>query len=128
MTPSADPAGPVGLDLSVLDKVVGSDAARFRKYALLFIQSIEDVLRQVDDALAASDLGALAAMGHRAKSTALNVGASGFSGQCLLLEKAAHAGDALTALALAQGLRPLFGVICATIEARLATTHQANGA
>ena len=119
MAPSADPADPVGLDLSVLDQVVGSDAARFRKYALLFIQSIEDVLRQVDDALAASDLGALAAMGHRAKSTSLNIGAVGFSGQCLQLETAAKNGDATLATGIARGLRPAYEDIRQAIGRRL---------
>jgi two-component system sensor histidine kinase/response regulator len=107
------------LDLSVLEKMVGNDAAKFNKFARLFITSMQDVLQQIDDAMARSDLAALSAMGHRAKSTALNIGASGFSEQCRLLEKAAGAGDSATSLALAQSLRPLFEVIRQTIEQRL---------
>lgn len=109
------------LDLSVLEKMVGNDPAKFKKFALLFISSLEDVLQQIDDAIVRRDMAALAAMGHRAKSTALNIGAAGFSGQCLLLEQTAGAGDAPAALALAQSLRPLFQGVRTALEQRLAS-------
>ncbi len=107
------------LDLSVLEKMVAGNPAKFRKFALLFISSMTDVLTQVDSAVASGDLPALAAMGHRAKSTALNVGATGLSGQCLQLEQAAHAGQQAQAVAIAQGLRPTFAAICEAIELKL---------
>lgn len=122
MTPS-NPAGnnalTGALDLSVLEKMVGGNPAKFRKFALLFISSMTDVLAQVDSAVARQDLPALAAMGHRAKSTALNIGATGLSGQCLLLEQAAQGGQQTQALVLAQGLRPMFVAICEAIELKL---------
>ncbi len=111
----------LALDLSVLDRMVGNDPAKFRKFALLFISSLEDVLQQIDEAIARADLSALSAMGHRAKSTALNIGARSFSDQCRLLEQAAGEGDCATALALAQSLRPQFLGIRHAIDQRLIT-------
>lgn len=109
-----------GLDLSVLDTLVNHDAAKFHKFALLFISSVETVLAEVDTAITQVDLATLAAMGHRAKSTALNIGASEFSQQCLLMEKAAKAQDVGAALGFAGSLRPQFDRICEAIHLRLA--------
>lgn len=119
LTPYVEQTAP-GLDLSVLDTLVNHDAAKFRKFALLFISSVETVLTEVDTAITQEDLATLAAMGHRAKSTALNVGAAEFSQQCLLMEKAAKAQDAEAALAFARSLRPQFERICEAIHLRLA--------
>ena len=129
MTPPNDPVAaasiatdlPTGaLDLSVLEKMVGGNAVKFKKFALLFVNSMTDVMTQIDTAVAQGDLATLAAMGHRAKSTAMNVGATGLSGQCLLLEQAAHAGEQVKARAIAQALRPMLTAICAAIDVRLA--------
>jgi HPt (histidine-containing phosphotransfer) domain-containing protein len=110
---------PPGLDLSVLEKLVNHDEAKFRKFALLFMDSVETVMKAVDDAIAQHDLAALAAMGHRAKSTAMNIGATQFSAQCLLLEQTAKANDP-AAIEVARTLRPLFATICQAIALRLA--------
>jgi HPt (histidine-containing phosphotransfer) domain-containing protein len=96
------------LDLSVLDTLANHDAAKIRKYSQLFIASLEDVLAQVDEGITRGDCALLRAMGHRAKSTALNIGATSFSTQCLLMEQAATSNDAAAAIALAQTLRPMF--------------------
>lgn len=108
-----------GLDLSVLDTLVGHDATKFRKFALLFMSSMESVLSQVDTAAAEHDMATLGAMGHRAKSTALNIGATAFSRQCLLLEQTARAHKVDEATAIAQSLRPMFTAICQAIGQRL---------
>lgn len=118
-TPSAAPGDPAELDLSVLDSLVGKDAARFRKFSLLFLASVGDVLDQIDDAVARTDLATLAGLGHRAKSTSMNVGAVGFARQCIALESAAREHDAATALTIAAGLRPLMHGIRRAIEERL---------
>lgn len=109
------------LDLHVLDSLANHDAAKIRKYALLFLQSMDDVLAQIEVAIDNKDIPQLGAMGHRAKSTALNVGAAEFSHQCMLLEQASQNHDSSTALAIAQTLRPLFGPLRAAI-----TLHIAN--
>lgn len=108
-----------GLDLSVLDTLVGHDATKFRKFALLFISSMETVLSQVDAAAAQQDMATLGAMGHRAKSTALNIGATAFSRQCLSLEQTSRAQKVDEAIAIAHGLRPMFTTICQAINQRL---------
>jgi HPt (histidine-containing phosphotransfer) domain-containing protein len=108
------------LNFSVLEDLANHDAAKVRKYALLFIQSLEEVLANIDDAIVRQDIAQLGAMGHRAKSTALNIGATEFAGQCLLLEQAGHAGDSAKALAIAHNLRSLFAPIHTAITAYLA--------
>lgn len=99
---------PVGLDLSVLDTLVGHDAAKFRKFAQLFMRSVEGVIAEVDTAIAQGDMAKLAAMGHRAKSTALNIGAREFANQCIAMEDAARIGDVALAVEIGRSLRPLF--------------------
>ena len=103
------------LDLSALQDLANNDPAKVRKFALLFIKSLEDVLGQIDRAMAENDLNLLGSMGHRAKSTALNIGAAEFSEQCRLLEHSARAQDAQTAMAIARGLRPRFETIQAAL-------------
>ena len=107
------------LDLTVLDALVGHDAQKFRKFALLFLSSLDEVLQQVDSACASGDVAILGAMGHRAKSTALNIGAAKLSGMCLLLEQTAGAQDWAQSLAVAQGLRPVVEGIRTAIGMRL---------
>ena len=108
------------LDRTVLDELVGNDAQKFRKFALLFLTSLDDVLHQVDAACASGDIATLGAMGHRGKSTAMNIGAAKLSGMCLQLEQTARAKDAAQALALARGLRSEVEGIRAAIGLRLA--------
>lgn len=108
-----------GLDLSVLDTLVNHDPTKFRKFALLFMSSMETVLSEVDAAVAKHDMTTLGAMGHRAKSTALNIGATAFSRQCLQLEQTARAQQVDQATAIAHSLRPMFSAICQAINQRL---------
>jgi HPt (histidine-containing phosphotransfer) domain-containing protein len=110
---------PPRLDLGVLDALVGNDASKFRKFAQLFMSSVGGVMAEVDTAIAQEDMHKLAAMGHRAKSTALNVGAHAFATQCIGMENAARVRDVATALALAKGLRPLFDEIGHAFAQRL---------
>lgn len=106
-------------DLSVLDEMVRFDTAKFRKFALLFMGSMETVLAQVDSAIAAQDMATLAAMGHRARSTTLSVGAHGLSLQFQRMEERAVAGEVAQAIQLAQGLRPLFTDVCRALHTRM---------
>lgn len=101
-------SNPADLDLTVLDDLVAHKPEALRKYTLIFISSIEDVLARIDAALDGDDLAVLAAMGHRAKSTASSIGAHAFSRQCLLLETSAKAADSVVARAVALQLRPVF--------------------
>lgn len=110
---------PAGLDLSVLDALVGHDAAKFRKFAQLFMRSVEGVMAEVDTAIAQEDMAQLAAMGHRAKSTALNIGATEFANQCIAMEKAARVNDVALAVEIGRSLRPLFDGIGRAFAQRL---------
>lgn len=112
-------ASPVVLDLSVLEALVNHDPIKFRKFALLFISSIDTVLSEVDTAIAQNNLPLLAAMGHRAKSTARNIGAEAFANQCVQLESLARAQDAPAALQVARDMRPAFETIRLAIEQHL---------
>ena len=107
------------LDFSVLEDLANHDAAKVRKYALLFVSSLEEVLVLIDGGIANADTALLGAMGHRAKSTARNIGATELADQCLRLEEAAKANDAATAIAVAQSLRALFLPIRAELLAHL---------
>ncbi len=107
------------LDLSVLETLVNHDPVKFKTFALLFIDSIETVLQEIDSAISAQDLPTLMGMGHRAKSTAKSIGADAFSEQCLRLEQTARARDLPAALEIAMGLRPQFETICEAIRQRL---------
>ena len=108
------------LDFSVLEDLANHDEARLGKYARLFIQSVDEVLVQLDAAIAAGDMALLGRMGHRAKSTALSIGASQFANQCLLLEQAAAADDTAVAIAIARTLRPMFDDLHLALLQRLA--------
>ena len=114
--------GPVVLDLSVLEALVNHDATKFRKFALLFISSIDTVLTEVDAAIAQNNLPLLVAMGHRAKSTARNIGAEAFANQCALLESLGRAQYEYAALQVARDMRPAFEIIRLAIEQRLASS------
>ena len=120
VTLAAD-TGPVELDLSVLDTLVNHNPVKFKKFALLFIDSIETVLAEIDTGMATGNLPTLMGMGHRAKSTAKNIGAEAFSMQCLRLEQTARADDLAGALVIAAGLRPQFETIREAILLRLST-------
>lgn len=112
-------APPVGLDLSVLEALVGHDATKFKKFAQLFMRSVEGVMAEVETAIAEKDMAKLAAMGHRAKSTALNIGATEFSNQCIAMENAARLHDVAAAVELARSLRPMFDGIGRAFAQRL---------
>jgi CheY-like chemotaxis protein len=103
------------LDLDVLARLSPNNSVRYEKYTTLFRLSMEDILLQVDAACAAKDMALLGALGHRAKSTAMNVGAAGLTRQCLLMELAAKALNAPAALVAADTLRPLYQQTCAVL-------------
>lgn len=109
------------LDLTVLDTLANHDHTKVNRYALLFFRSIEDVLGQMDEALACGDLARLGALGHRAKSTARSIGAFGFSQACLQLEHAAQTHNDAAATAIATTLRPLYEGIHQALLQHLAT-------
>ncbi|MBC7859938.1 MAG: Hpt domain-containing protein, partial [Burkholderiaceae bacterium] len=55
------------------------DAGRLTRYLNVFIDSFQQVISEVDAALARQDLAALSALGHRLKSAAGAAGAAGLA-------------------------------------------------
>ena len=74
------------VDLRILMKNVGGDPIRFQRFAKLFIESVTETLAELDSALAEEDMGKLADLGHRLKSSGRMVGALGFAAMCQRLE------------------------------------------
>ena len=75
------------IDLRILTRSVGGDPARFQRFARLFIDSLSGTLAELDRALADEDMGKLADLGHRLKSSSKMVGALGFAAMCERLEE-----------------------------------------
>ena len=104
------------IDLAVLANIVGHQPEKIRKIALMFVSSLRDTLAELEAALAQADMVAVAALGHRAKSSARTVGALGFAELCDALEQCKLAGDNDKACAIAAQMRPLLARIAEQIE------------
>ena len=74
------------IDLSVLLNLTRNNPKMMREIATVFIASMERTVAELDAALAAGDRAALAALGHKVKSSAGAVGAMGLSRLCHQLE------------------------------------------
>jgi PAS domain S-box-containing protein len=92
------------IDLSVLEKVIGSDPVKLRNFALRYLQSAQLGLDEIEVALRQENMAALAALGHRSKSPARTVGAHGFADLCQALEQC---GDFDQARQIVAQMRPL---------------------
>lgn len=110
------PSDPDIIDLSVLAEMMSDDPDRIRGFAQRFIASAEADIAEIEQALAGNDIGALGALGHRAKSPAKMVGAAGFFRLCQSLENCACSGDLEQIPAIVSQLRPLLQQIRRKIE------------
>lgn len=84
----------VVIDLSVLEKVIGSDPVKLRNFALRYLQLAQLGLDEIEVALRQENMLALGTLGHRYKTPARTVGAQGFADLCQALEKSADIGQA----------------------------------
>ena len=84
--PAAAAAPAALIDVAALALTFGGNPVKMRKYALLFIDSAHDAMRDIQDALAHADSARLADLGHRLKSSARAVGAISFAELCEALE------------------------------------------
>ncbi len=98
-----DGAAPA-IDPSVLDPWLPSDAEARQDLLRKFGLSASESGRDIETAMAAGDLPALAAAAHRLKGSALAVGARALGDAATILERAAKAGDRA---ACQDGLGPL---------------------
>ena len=81
------------IDRAVLDPWLQGDEAARRDLLLKFSRSTSESRRDIETAMAAGDLAALAAAAHRLKGSALAVGARALGDAAKTLELAAKAGD-----------------------------------
>ncbi len=110
-------AGDAGvIDLAVLAKAVSHNPEKIRKFALMFVSSMHNTMAEVAATLAHADMVGVAALGHRAKSSARMVGATGFADLCQALEQCKHAGDYDKACGIVAQMRPLVERIAEKID------------
>ncbi|MFS2003080.1 CHASE domain-containing protein [Duganella sp. CT11-25] len=119
--PEAAPApAPVELfDVAALALTFSGKPDKMRKYALLFLQSARDGMKEVDAALARDDLAQLSELGHRIKSSARAVGAMQFGNLCLGLEHLRKDPDIGKARQLVQQMHAMLAVLDEHIEQEL---------
>ena len=98
-------------DLAALAQTFGGKPDKMRKYALLFVESARDGMREVDAALARDDLVALSELGHRIKSSARAVGAMQFGNLCLALERVRSDSDTANARRLVAQMHAMLAVL-----------------
>jgi PAS domain S-box-containing protein len=111
---------PVLIDLTALGKMLGSDPAKIHKFALKFVQSAQQGLQEIEEALAREDMVALGALGHRNKSPARTVGAFRYADMCQSLEQFRNGGDIQEARRIVARMRPLLQQIAAHIDSKSA--------
>jgi signal transduction histidine kinase/DNA-binding response OmpR family regulator len=92
------------IDPAVLDPWLQGDEAARRDLLTKFSRSASESRHDIETAMAAGDLAALAAAAHRLKGSALAVGARALGDAAQVLERAAKAGDRATCQ---DGLGPL---------------------
>jgi len=118
--PSAAAPAPAELfDVAALAQTFGGKPDKMRKYALLFLQSARDGMKEVDAALADEDLEQLSELGHRIKSSARAVGAMQFGNLCLALENGRNDDDMSNARQLTQQMHAMLDVLDLHIEQEL---------
>jgi HPt (histidine-containing phosphotransfer) domain-containing protein len=104
------------IDMSALALTFGGNPAKMRKYALLFLESARHALDDMRDSVGRGDLGRLAELAHRIKSSARAVGASGFASLCEALELQENNPDAAQAAALVDRLGTLLELLAEHID------------
>jgi len=104
------------IDLAILGRMVGDDPVRVHKFALKFLETARKTLDEMDAAHTSGDLAVLAGLGHKLKSSARTVGATGFADLCQALESAGKSNDLPQAGLLLRQLPPLLEGISRQIE------------
>ncbi|MNM72653.1 Aerobic respiration control sensor protein ArcB [compost metagenome] len=110
------------LDLATLALTFSNDAVKMRKYAQLFLDTARDGIAEMEQALALEDLGRLADLGHRSKSSALAVGAHAFAALCTSIEALRLGGEVPQARALLAALGPALAQVAEQISLEFATS------
>lgn len=104
------------LDIHSLATTFSNDPLKMRKYAQLFLDTARAGLAEMEQALALEDLGRLADLGHRSKSSALAVGATAFAALCQQIEGLRREGDLIQARALVSAAGPALAQVAEQIS------------
>ncbi|MES2741252.1 MAG: CHASE domain-containing protein [Pseudomonadota bacterium] len=95
------------LDLGALAQTFNNKPDKMRRYAMLFLDTARESLAEMQDAMDRGDLGQLADLGHRTKSSARAIGATSFAGMCETLESFRDSHDLVLARRTLAGMEPL---------------------
>ena len=110
------------LDLATLALTFSNDTVKMRKYTQLFLDTARDGIAEMEQAMALEDLGRLADLGHRSKSSALAVGAHAFAGLCTSIEGLRRGGDLQQARVLLAALAPALAQVAEQISLEFAAS------
>lgn len=87
-------AGPAEIfDLAALAETFGNKPEKMRKFALMFLLAAREAIGEMQQAMTRGDLGRIAELGHRTKSSAKAVGAMRFAALCDRLETLGEGGE-----------------------------------
>jgi signal transduction histidine kinase/DNA-binding response OmpR family regulator len=84
----------VVIDLKILEELTGNDAQKVRRFALRFLDSARDTVKDLHDAILFNDLDRINDLGHRLKSSARACGAIRCSEIAVFLENLSALADA----------------------------------
>ena len=125
LAPAPAPASPCALiDEAALAMTFGGNPVKMRKYALLFLDSANHAMVEINEAVAHADRERLGQLGHRLKSSATAVGALGFAALCEALETLDPQAAPGDAGALAARMGALLAQLGEHIEQKVALVQQ----
>jgi len=104
------------IDLAILGRLVRDDPDKVRKFSAKFLEAARETLAEMEAAHIGGNLAALGGLGHKLKSSARTVGATGFADLCQALESAAKGNDMPLAEVLLRQLHPLLERIGRQVE------------
>ena len=108
------------VDLDILRTLVNNQPEKFKKFAYKFLEVANQVLAEMEIAVAKRDLSAIGGLGHKLKSSARAVGAHSFGDLCQKIEIAGKSGDWPELSVLQPQLQPLLTLIANQIEEEIA--------
>ncbi len=121
--PATLPAGNGVVDLGTLVENFDGDPDMVRRFAFKFVAIARSQLAEMEAALEQGDLAALAALGHRCKSSARTVGGHAFAGLCQQLEELHQQEGLSLARAIVPQLQPRLDEIEAALNAAFAAAE-----
>ena len=120
------PSLPGLIEWSVLERLANGKPEKMAKFALRFLDSTTKGLAEMRAAIENADCEALAGLGHKFKSPARSIGASGFGDICQSLERVANDRNLESARHLVSTLDQRFDELRGEIELRLPAMAQSD--